>query len=187
MSDESARVEVEVLDAGDPSQAAAAAAFEVDRELKANVRQLRGMWAPIARDLYRFHQGRLWADLGYETFEAYLEDPELELERRWVYDAMAMYEQLVVNRGVSLEELRGFKISKVREVLPAVRRELVPLREALDDARTLRRVDLELKYRGAASDGRTAGPDTSTAVRTEREPEWRRCEACGSLLRVNPE
>jgi hypothetical protein len=83
--------------------------------------------------------------------------------------------------------LKVMKISKVREVLPAIRRELVTVTEALEDATQLRRVDLEAKYRGAASDGHTAGPDTSTTVRTEREPEWRRCEACGSLLRVTPE
>jgi hypothetical protein len=186
MTDVSARVEVEILDAGDPSLAAAAAAHEVDQRLKANVRRMRGMWVELARDLYRFHESRLWADLGYETFEAYLADPELELERRWVYDSMAMYKQLVVERGVDPSRLQELQISKVREVLPAIRRELVTLDEALDDATTLRRVDLEQKYRGAASDGRTAGPDTGTEVRTEREPVWRRCEHCGSMYQTTP-
>lgn len=180
------RAEVELLDAADPSPAAAAAAREVDERLKANVRRLRGMWVEIARDLHQFHQARLWHDLGYATFEVWLQDPDLDLERRWVYDAIAMYHQLVIERGIDPSRLQEMHISKVREIMPAIRREQVDVEEALADAETLRRVDLEQKYRGAASDGRTAGPDTSSEIRTASEPVWRRCPHCGQMYQTTP-
>lgn len=170
----------------DPSPAAAEAAFIVDQRLKATVRRMRGMWVELARDLYRFHQGELWRDLGAESFEKWLGDPELDLERRWVYDVMAMYKQLVVDRGVEVSRLQELQVSKVREVVPAIRRGLVTVEEALEDATELRRADLEIKYRGRASDGVTAGPDQSTAVRTEREPEWKKCSCCGSMIQTTP-
>lgn len=187
---ENGRPLVEVLDPDQAipaeQQARAAYAFAVEQGLKANVRKLRGMWVDICRDLYRFHQAQLWRDLGHQSFEHWLADPDLELERRWVYDQMAIYEQLVVQRGVDPERLKQLQVSKVREVLPAIRRGLVTLDEGLTDAGELRRSDLELRYRGKASDGVTAGPDTSTIVRTEDEPEWQRCKCCGSLVRVAP-
>lgn len=170
----------------EPTEAAARHAYQVDQQIRANLKRMRGMWVELAHDLYAFHQARLWRDLGYESFEKWLADPGVEIERRWCYDLMATYEQLVVERGVEPSRLQELAVSKVREVLPAIRRGMVTVEDGLNDAAELRRPDLEARYRGAASDGRTAGPDTSTAVRTEREPEWRRCSCCGSMIQVTP-
>lgn len=170
----------------EPTEASARFAHDIDQRLKANVKRLKSMWIELARDLYRFHVGELWRDLGYDSFERWLAEPELDLGRRWVYDLIAFYKQLVVDRQVDPAQLEGIGVSKVREVLPAIRRGQVTLDEALADARELRRVDLEERYRGRGEDGVTAGPDTSTAVRTDREPEWGRCGCCGSLIRKAP-
>lgn len=168
--------------------AAAAAAFEVDQRLRRNVKIMRGMWVRLAEDLYRFHAAEMWRDLGHDTFEKWLADPGLELNERYVYDLIATYRQLVVERNVEPSRLQELHISKVREVLPAIRREIVTVDEGLDDAEQLVRSDLELRYRGKSSPTNgTPGPDTSTEVRTEQEPEWRRCGCCGSLLRVSPD
>jgi hypothetical protein len=171
---------------GEPTEETAALAHAVDQRIKDRIKVMRRTWIGLMGDLYEFHQGELWRDLGYAGFEAWLADPEVELERRYVYDLIAMHHQLVVERGVDPSRLQELKISKVREVLPAIRRGLVTVDEGLQDAEQLRRSDLEERYRGKSSDGVTAGPDTSTAVRTESEPEWRRCQCCGSLIRVNP-
>lgn len=176
------RALAEVLDPA----AAAEVAFKLDQQLRANVRRLRNMWIELARDLHRFHQAELWRDLGFKTFEEWLADPGLELERRWVYEHMAMWEQLVVQRGVDPSRLQGLQVSKVREVLPALRRGQVTVEEALTDAEQLRRPELELRYRGSGTDGRTAGPDTSTSIITEREPVWKLCNCCGSRYLASP-
>lgn len=168
-------------------QAAAGVAFEIDQRLRQTIKQMRRMWVQIAMDLHRFNRAELWRDLGHDTFEAWLSDPELELERRWVYNAIALVEQLVVQRNVEPSRLQDLQISKVSEVLPAIRRGQIGVEEALEDAEQLRRPELELKYRGAAGDGRTAGPDTGTQISTEREPVWKTCSCCGSRYQATPE
>lgn len=166
--------------------AAAQAAHEIDQRVRSTLKTMRGMWVQLARDLHRFNRSELWRDLGADSFEQWLADPELDLERRWVYNLISVYEQLVVRRGIDPSRLQELQVSKVAEVLPAIRRELVTVEEALSDAETLRRVDLEQRYRGKASDGRTAGPDTSSTIRTELEPVWETCPHCGSRYQVTP-
>jgi len=170
----------------EPSEAAARHAYEVAQRIKGRVLALRQTWIMLAEDLWEFHQAKLWADLGYENFEQWLAEPEVELGARYVYDLLAMWQQLVVQRGVEPSRLQELQVSKVREVLPAIRRGIVTVDEGLSDASTLKRSDLEERYRGKSSDGYTAGPDTSTEVRTEQEPQWTRCRCCGSLIRVTP-
>lgn len=170
------------------TELAAKAAYDVDQRVRATLRQMRSMWVQVAGELHSFNRSKLWQDLGHESFEHYLMELELEFElsRRWVYNSIALWEQLVVQRGVEPSRLQQLQISKVSEVLPAIRRGQVTVDDALEDAEQLRRPDLELKYRGAASDGHTAGPDTSSAIRTEREPVWKVCQCCGSRYMAQP-
>lgn len=151
---------------------AAETAAAVDEQIRGTIRHMLGMWIRLAEGLHRFNRSKLWRDLGYQSFEAYLDEPELGIERRWAYDLISMYEQLVVQRGVPVEELAGVRSSKVREVLPAIRRGQVTVDEALADCRVLSRADLEVRYRGTAS--ATPGvPDVDSTVRTENEPKFR--------------
>jgi hypothetical protein len=140
----------ELVPAGDPSPAAAQEAHDVDQRIRLKVRQMRGLWVELAAELHDFHDRKLWRALGCDSFEAWLNDPEFEgdLGRRWVYELIAVYEQLVVERGVDPSRLQRLHVSKVREVLPAIRRQQAPLDEALADAETLSRPDLEIRYRG---------------------------------------
>lgn len=132
-------------------EAAATVAHQVDQSIRATVRAMKGMWIDLAGDLYRFNRSGMWRDLGHDTFEDYLADPELELRRRWVYELIGMYEQLVIDRDVKPDTLKALNVSKVREVLPAVRRGRVTLEQAFADAEQLTRHDLEQRYRGLAS------------------------------------
>lgn len=172
-------VDAELVPA-EPTEAAAREAFTVDQRIRTNYRRMQGMWVEIAADLHDFHERKLWRELGYSSFERWIADPGLELERRWVFDVIAIYQQLVVARGVEPSRLQQIHISKVREVLPAVRRGQAPVEEALSDAETLNRPDLEVRYRGVASSAPVAGPDGTTVVDTRAEPEWVTCGCCGS-------
>jgi hypothetical protein len=85
---------------------------------------------------------------------------------------------------VPLERVKRLKISKVNEVLPAIRRGQVQLEAGLSDAETLRRDDLEIQYRGLHSSmPGTAIAATSTTIETDREPEYATCPTCGSTYK----
>lgn len=164
---------------------ASEAAYEADQRIRQTVRQMRGLWVELAERLYRFHQAEMWRDLGHDTFESWLADPELEgeLTRRWVFELIGMYRELVVERSVPIAELGQLHVSKVREVLPAIRRGWVDVETAFSDAETLTRHDMEIKYRGLASS--TPGqPSTGPTVETDSEPVWRQCGECGRPYQV---
>ncbi len=162
-------VPVNAEDVETAEEAAARVADAIDQQIRQTVRQMKGMWVDLASSLHRFARGELWRDIGFDSFEEYLDQPDLELGRRWTFELIAMYEQLVIQREVRHEQLRQLNSSKVREVLPAIRRGAVTLEEGLSDAGVLSRHDLEVRYRGLAS--ATPGqPDVDSVIRTEREP-----------------
>jgi hypothetical protein len=158
------------------------AASEMHQEITRIKRQITGLWVQLAEALYHFRAGQMWTDLGYSSFEAWCADPEVELERRWVYKLTDAYRFLVVEQGVDRARVERLQVSKVNEVVPAIRRGQVDLETALSDAETLGRTDLEIKYRGTHS--ATPGvPDLGTRVQTEHEPELAVCPTCGSTYR----
>jgi hypothetical protein len=171
-----------------PAQSAAAtAAHEMHEHVKSIKRQMEGLWVELAESLHHFRAGQMWKDLGIPTFEAWLSDPEVDLERRWVYKLTDAYRVLVLEQGVPLDHVRQLKISKVNEVLPALRRGQVELETALSDIETLSRDDLEIQYRGThSSTPGSATAATSTVVETDSEPEWATCPTCGSTYRRRP-
>ena len=173
---------------GDPAapipaaqQQAATAAHQMDQRIREIRRMQRGLWVVLAEQLYHFRAGQMWRDIGYSSFERWLADPEVDLERRWVYKLTDAYRWLVIEWELPRERVELLPISKVNEVLPAVRRGQVQLEAALADVENLSRGDLEIQYRGTASS--TPGSPvaaTSTAIETEHEPEWAVCPTCGS-------
>jgi hypothetical protein len=76
----------------------------------------------LGERLYQFQQARDWQALGYHSFEEWLASPEIELGRRHVFSLMEAYRTVVVEQGVPREELEDTEITKVAEVLPAIRR-----------------------------------------------------------------
>lgn len=161
----------ELLPPDDRAQELAAQqAQHAHERIRRHVSTLRGLWVDLAGELYTFTRLRLWKDLGYSSFEEYLEQPEIELRRRWVYDNIAIYQQLVIDRQVDPGRLRDIQVSKIKEVLPAIRRGIVSIDAGLSDAGALSRADLEVRYRGLAS-SQPGRADTSSTVETDFEPE----------------
>jgi hypothetical protein len=122
----------------------------MDREIREIKRQMESLWVLLAERLYHFRVGEMWKDIGYPTLQSWLDDPGVDVERRWLYKLTDAYRFLVIEWGVPLERVKRLKISKVNEVLPAIRRGQVELEAGLSDAETLRREDLEVQYRGLA-------------------------------------
>ncbi len=174
--------EIEPITPGQRAQATAAHAMhEHVKEIK---RQMEGLWVDLAEALHHFRAGQMWKDIGYPTFESWLSDPEVDLERRWVYKLTDAFRVLVLEEGVPVDRVKRLQISKVNEVLPAIRRGQVKLEAALSDVETLSRDDLEIQYRGLhSSTPGSAVAATSTVIETDSEPEWATCPTCGSTYR----
>ena len=165
------------LVAAPEQEAVSKVAAQADREIRETVRTMRRLWIVLAKQLHAFVRAEMWRDLGYETLNAYLADPEIDLERRYAFNLVATWEQLVVQREIPVERLGDLRVSKVLEVLPALRAGAVDVDTALSDAEVLPRRDLEIRYRGLAS-GNPGTPDVDSTIRTERELR-RVCSNCG--------
>lgn len=159
-----------------PAQADAAHAMQ--SRIQESIRLIRRAWVLLAEDLYRFQELQMWRHLGYTSFEQWLAGPDIDLERRWVYDLVAIWRELAIVRGVDPESFEGLHVSKVREVLPAIRRGHVSVAEAFADCRALPRRDLEVRYRGLVK------PVAGERFEATDEPEWAICHACGSRYSV---
>lgn len=166
---------------GEQSEAAHARA----EKIKLNVRKMRTLWVELAEDLHTFNELEQWRDLGYHSFEEWLKEPEIDLSRRTVYYLLEVWRELVIEQGIKPKELEKVGISKVQEILPAVRRGQVSPEEALADAGTLTRGDLRERYRQPTTNGGIpSGPDSSTSYEATSEPEFAICPHCGSRYRV---
>jgi hypothetical protein len=118
-----------------------------DRLEERHIRELRTNWVRLAEHLYQWNEDKAWAALDYETLEEWLASPDIELSRSHYFRLVENYREFVVARGVKPELLGTVDFTKVREVLPAIRRGHVDPEEAIADAQALTRTDLEEKYR----------------------------------------
>jgi hypothetical protein len=171
-------------------EAPARAAHEVAERIVGNVRRMRTLWIKVAEDLFRFNELEMYRDLGYTSFEQWLAEPDVDLSRRSVYYLLDVWRELVVGKGVKPAQLEKVDVSKVQDILPAVRRGQVTAEQALADAETLTRGDLRERYRAPAPSNGDAppavpsGPDTSTTYEATDEPAFAICPSCGSRYRV---
>ncbi len=113
----------------------------------------------------------MWSELGYESFKAFVADPDIGLpDYRQSMALVQAYRELVIERDIPVARLGDVDASKVAVVLPALKRGEVTVEDALSDAQTLPRSDLRSQYR-VANDGRQAGAGESV------------CRCCGQIKR----
>jgi hypothetical protein len=146
----------------------------LDRDVRRTCQGVRRVWIHLAGDLFEVHRDRVWDLVGYDSFEAWLADPEIDLNPRHVYRMIQVYRELVEEREVPLEALEAADVTKVAVVLPALKRGDVTAEEALSDASTLSRSDLQERYSG----------DLKAPLDAEEEPEFCQCPTCGKSHRV---
>jgi hypothetical protein len=141
----------------------------LDRDIRRTCQGVRRVWIHLAGDLFEFHRDRCWELVGHDSFEAWLADPEIDLHPRHVYRMIQVYRELVEDRAVPIEQLESADVTKVAVVLPALKRGDVTPDEALSDASTLSRSDLQERYSG----------DVRAPLNAEDEPQWHDCPDCG--------
>jgi hypothetical protein len=161
----------------------AAEAHELQRLVKESLVAIRREWVVLGERLYAFRQARGWEALGLPSFEEWLASPEIELGRRTVFQLIEAYRELVVERSVPLEELETTEITKVAEVLPAIRRKQVDPRDALADTRVLSRRDLHEKYDAIRPESTRDEAERGRPLDAEEEPPLEQCPACGTWVR----
>jgi len=170
---------IEVLNPETGSQVELKAA-RTEQEIKKAVMFVREVWTHLALQLYLFHEGKMWETLGYESFEEWCDSPELDFEPRYAYQLIDNYKTVVIDHGVPEEHLALVGPSKVKTVLVAVRRGIVPVEDALADCESLRKRDLETKYKRLLARGDDANPPLDASA----EPVYDQCPTCGKRYRV---
>lgn len=144
-------------------------AAELEREIQIGCAFIRQAWVLLAERLYEFHRDDAWQVLGYDSFNEWLASPEIDLGYRQSMRLIESYREMVVERGISSGLLELADVTKVAVVLPAVKRGDVTAEDALADAQSLSRSDLEDKYRHS---------DPNAPLDPGAE-EWHDCPDCG--------
>lgn len=155
-----------------PEERAAKEAYAVEEKIKKGTGAIKVVQIAIAGYLHDFHSGRMWESLGYDKFETWLGTPEISMGRSDAYQKIEVYEELVVKRDVSTEDLAELDMSKLAVVLPLLRKGDVELEEALADCEALSRSELRAKY--------------GQSVPAKRVP-LTECEECGKMCRLKSE
>lgn len=164
-------------------------AFDTQERIKHNVRMIRQSWFRLAADLYEFQNANMWQHLGYDSFNAWLADPDIELggQRSWIYQLMAIYRELVIIKGVAVEKIATLPPGKLQEIMPAVRRG-ADLQQALADVEVLSFRDIRERYASGGVDSEqppsgTGAVPSNRPLNASREPAYTTCPTCGSRVR----
>lgn len=158
--------------ASTPEERAAKKAFAVEAKIKKGTGAIKQVWIALAGYLHDFYSEKMWTALGYEKFEEWLGTPEIGLKRSQTYQLIEVYEEFVVKRGITQEELAELEMSKLAVVLPALRKGEAELEDVLADCEALSRSELREKY--------------GQSVPAERIP-LTECEDCGKMCRAKTE
>jgi hypothetical protein len=160
-------------------------AYRLEDRIVTGIAAIRHQWAQLAGDLYEFQSTNAWQTLGYDTLEQWLSGPGIEMSRRMFFALTEAYRELVVNRGVKVDQLAKVDMTKALEVLPALRRGQVDVETAMADCEVLTRTDLRDRYSGRALPP-LSGPVDDQAFQAD-DFHYENCPTCGSRIKVKDE
>lgn len=155
-------------------------AFNLERSIKKAAVLAHASWWALAELLYKFHEGGYWTDLGYDSLDEFLAQPEIGISRAQFFKQSKVWRDLVVVKKIKPKELEALEPAKVAEVVPAIMRGEVKPKDALDDAQELSFRDVKIKYRPEERGKHGQSPDDSTPLDADAEPEVVKCAVCGS-------
>lgn len=135
----------------------------------------------LGKELKTNKEEGYFQSLGYPTFEAYIESPELSIGRRSVYSLIAIYDTFVEQLGYSLDELSEVDYSKLDRVIPLINVQPVAHREWFEKAKTLPRRELEREVKQAWRIQRRPQP-VSPILPTDGLEGWINTVQCGDCL-----
>jgi hypothetical protein len=153
-------------------------AFNLERQIKAAAQAAYLSWWALAEALYEFHEGGYWSDLGYDSLEEFLAQPEITISRSQFFKQSKTWRDLVVTKQIPPDDLKQLEPTKVREVVPAIMRGEVEPEQALSDAAELSYRDVVRTYRPEENQGRKR----NDALDADAEPVMKRCPTCGTVV-----
>ena len=78
------------------------------------------MMLVIGQELYEFQRQKQYEPLGYDTFEAFLADPDIDIARRTAYRMIRVYKTYILELGCATEALTAAGVSKLDMIAPHV-------------------------------------------------------------------
>ena len=114
--------------------------FQVDVEVKQLKKDINGGFLELAKRLKEIRDNKYYIQLDYDTFEAYIAQPELGFDRTSVYRFISIYEKFVIELKVPHEGLLSLDYNKLDMLIPHITEE--NKEELLNKAQTLSRSDL---------------------------------------------
>jgi len=125
----------------------------------------------LGQRLKEMRDNKLYSQLGFQSFIAYLNDPELQFSQATAYNAIAIYEKYQLKLAIPDGEILGISVRRLIELLPVINSENVT--DWLSKAKTLSYVDLKKELHEFKEAGLT--------VKTELVPFPKivHCPSCG--------
>jgi hypothetical protein len=118
------------------------AAWERYVRIKQLMHQSKTLMLVVAAELYEFQKLRQYMPLGYDTFEAFLADPDIDIARRTAYRLIRIYKKYILELGCATDALIEAGPSKLDEMASYVTEE--NKMQLLNTASTLSRSDLQV-------------------------------------------
>lgn len=148
-------------------------ATQLQGEIVRGVQAVHTAWLYVAAKVHRFMEGEMWRRLGYASQNEWLASPEIDKSRSTVLMRARVYRELVVDRGVPVDALKGVDLKKIEIGLAAIAGG-EHWQTVVADAKALTRPDMQKQYRQPG--GRQA------PIAPESEPECQSCPMCGSWV-----
>lgn len=121
-------------------------AFEVDSELKDIKKNLNYSFMGMGYYLHEIKEKKLYELLDYESFNAYISQPELAIKRGTAYKLVGIYQTFSLEHKVSHERLLNIDYSKLDAIRSQVDED--NLEDMLQKAEALSRSDLKSEVTG---------------------------------------
>jgi len=92
-------------------------AFDINKKVIDLKKEVEGNFIKLGAYLKEIKEKRLYIDLSYNTFEEYIAQPDLSLNRRVVYSIIGVYEDFVCNQShIDMEEIKKIGYTKLERI-----------------------------------------------------------------------
>lgn len=118
--------------------------YQIDEEVNNLVRLGNELIMELSSRLYRIKEEEMFTQLGYDTFNAYVESKGLNIKTSLA--RLNVYRTLVIEAGYSVDDIKDISWNKLQRILPEVRgKSKEEADEWIEKARQLSRSDLDLE------------------------------------------
>ncbi len=152
------------------TQVMAGEAWERHQRIVALRNEFENSFLGLGEELYWFESKKQYKDLGHDTFESYLADPDVDIGRRMAFMLKGVYQTFVLNLKVQPAALLPAGTDKLELLRPHVTEENVT--EWLDKAAALSRSDLRREIAGAFPVGQQMPFPSGVFSVVYADPPW---------------